>query len=111
MRFGLDVTRSGQWYRGTPDRKKPKYLEWLEMTMFKMVLMMVKTNLLHNKIRMKKCLQENKKARDRLRRRLILDAKIAVNYKICAAHGTISFPMCRSRLSEYYWVRHCPECQ
>lgn len=110
MRFGVDVKRCGQYYRANPDKQKPKYLEWLELTLLKMVMSVIKTKLIHNKIRMKKCLQRNKKDRDRLRRRLILDAKIGVNYKICSAHGTISFPMCRTRLSDYYWVRRCPEC-
>lgn len=115
MRFGLDVAACGAWYRSNPGLAKPLYLRWVWIKFLHIVLKLVKSagsfpRKSPKAVWMQTKLNENKRERDRIRRRLLLDAKIAVNYKICWVHGRLIFPMCRSMKSDYYWHRRCPEC-
>ena len=115
MRFGLDVAACGAWYRSNPGLAKPLYLRWVWIKFLHIVLKLVKSAGSFPRkgpqaVWMQTKLNENKRERDRIRRRLLLDAKIAVNYEICWGHGRIFFPICRSMKSDYYWHRRCPEC-
>lgn len=113
--FGEGTDSDGEENIWAVQRKKPIYLQWIEAKFKQIVLKKMR---MHGIVPVKAYLnkwwadqfKENKKVRDRLRRRLLLDYKIAVNYQICWFHGKLFFPLCRTKLSDFYWSRRCPEC-
>ena len=91
------------------------YLQWIEAKFRHIVLKVIKKHRIvpvqaYYRRWMADQLKENKKVRDRIRRRLLLDHKIGVNWKVCWLHGKLFFPLCRTRMSDFYWSRRCPDC-
>lgn len=117
MRGGLDVAAAGAWHRANPRKRMPQYLQWLQLKFIHMALKLAKNDITSYSQRslfmtnwIREQLTENKRQWDYLRRRLLLDRVIGINWKICQSHNQIYFPLCRTRKSEYYWHRHCTDC-
>lgn len=111
MRCGLDVKSCVKYYRANPHKKLPLYLQWLQLK-FQYLALKLSAQVNNpkpfiNRLRLK----INKRERDRVRRRLMLDARIGKHYKICWNHGEMYFPLCRSRMSDFFPHRRCSECQ
>lgn len=117
MRGDLDVAAAGAWHRANPGTKMPLYLQWLQLKFVHIALRLAKsasTGSIPQSpsmiIWIRNKLAENKKQRDNIRRRLLLDRVIAINWKECEWHSQIYFPLCRSKKSEFYFYWRCLDC-